>query len=237
MKFKNKEKKRVIVILGPPGSGKGTQGVLLAEKLNAFYFETSALIEKTLFSASKDSFFLINGKKYFLKDQERLWKEGKLWDPEFVIFFVVKKVKELIKKGESIIFSGSPRTLFEAEKLMPLLKKYYGKENIDVILFDLPDKDSIFRNSHRRICQLFRHPILFSKETEHLKRCPLDGSLLMKRALDKSEIIKKRLKEYRERTLPIIDYLKKEGFGVIKIDARPSPSQIFETVLKKLKIK
>ncbi|MGB9598595.1 MAG: adenylate kinase family protein [Minisyncoccales bacterium] len=237
MRFKKKGEKRVIIILGPPGAGKGTQAILLAELLRAFHFETSAIIEKEINQRKENEFVVINKKKYSFKEQKKLWLEGKLVDPQFVVFFVLKKVKELIQEGKSIIFSGSPRTVYEAKRLIPLLKKNYLKENIRVIFFLLKEKDSIFRNSHRRICQLFRHPILFSLETAKLKKCPLDGSLLLKRELDKPEVIKKRLKEYQERTLPLIDYFKKQGIKIFEIDASPSPAEIFEKIVKKLSLK
>jgi len=234
MKFKDK---RVIIILGPPGSGKGTQAILLAERLNAFYFETSSILEREFQKAKEQDFVIVNKKKYFLREQKKLWLEGKLVEPEFVTFLVLKKVKELIKEQKSIIFSGSPRTVYETERLIPLLKKHYPEKNIKVVLFLLGEKDSIFRNSHRRICQLLRHPILYSLETKNLKKCPLDGSLLLKRELDNPEVIKKRLKEYRERTLPLLDCFSKYKIKIVRIDASPSPALVFENILKKLSLK
>ena len=234
MKFKDK---RVIIILGPPGSGKGTQAILLAERLNAFYFETSSILEGEFQKAKEQDFVIVNKKKYFLREQKKLWLEGKLVEPEFVTFLVLKKVKELIKEQKSIIFSGSPRTVYETERLIPLLKKHYSEKNIKVVLFLLGEKDSIFRNSHRRICQLLRHPILYSLETKNLKKCPLDGSLLLKRELDNPEVIKKRLKEYRERTLPLLDCFSKYKIKIVRIDASPSPAVVFENILKKLSLK
>jgi len=229
--------KKAVIILGPPGSGKGTQAVLLAEHLNAFYFETSSILEKEFQKAEKRDFVVVNKKRYFLREQKKLWLEGKLVEPEFVTFLVLKKVKELIKEQKSIIFSGSPRTVYETERLIPLLKKHYSEKNIKVVFFLLEEKDSIFRNSHRRICQLLRHPILYSLETKNLKKCPLDGSLLLKRELDNPEVIKKRLKEYRERTLPLLDCFSKYKIKIIKIDASPSPAVVFEDILKKLSLK
>ena len=103
-----------------------------------------------------------------------------------------EKIKALSKEKKGIVFAGSPRTLYEAEKILPLLEKLYGKANIKIFLLDLPLEQSIWRNSHRRICELMRHPILYNKETLKLTHCPLDGSKLIKRALDKPEVIKKR---------------------------------------------
>jgi adenylate kinase family enzyme len=132
--------------------------------------------------------------------------------------------------------SGSPRTLYEAKEVTPLLKKLYGPKNIKIVLLSVSAKESIFRNSHRRICELMRHPILYSKETAQLKKCPLDGSKLIKRkGLDDPAIIKVRLKEYRERTWPLIGYFKKEGLSVKKINGSPPPAIVFKSILKAFK--
>ena len=87
--------------------------------------------------------------------------------------------------------TGSPRTLYEGKRIIPLLKKLYGTKNIKIILIKVSAEESIFRNSHRRICELMRHPILYTKETIKLTRCPLDGSKLIRRkGLDDPETIK-----------------------------------------------
>ncbi|MCD5396537.1 MAG: nucleoside monophosphate kinase [Candidatus Pacebacteria bacterium] len=230
-----KYKSKVIIIIGPPGSGKGTQATLLADRLGLFYFETSRIIEPKIMGARPYDYVIIEGRKYYLKEEKKKWESGELWSPPFVTYWVQEKIKELAEKEEGIVFAGSPRTLYEAERIMPLLNKLYGKKNIKIILFTLSAKTSIFRNSHRRICELLRHPILYNEETKNLTKCPLDGSKLIRRKkLDDPETIKIRIKEYKERTLPIIDYFKKKGYKVKKISAAPPPAVIFRKILNYL---
>jgi adenylate kinase family enzyme len=83
-----------------------------------------------------------------------------------------------------------------------------------------------------------RHPILSTKkEFLKLKYCPLDGSRLVKRgSLDKAETIKVRLKEYKERTFPLVEYFKKRKIKIKKVDALPPPAIVFENILKTIKI-
>lgn len=229
-------KKLVIILMGPPGSGKGTQAELLAEKLNLYYFETSKILEEEFKKGSGK--YKIEGKEYSVLKEKKLWLGGKLCSPPFVTFLVQKKIKELFKEGKNLILSGSPRTLYEGERIVPLIKKLYGQKNIKIILLEISPEETIFRNSHRRICQLMRHPILWLKENEKLKKCPLDGSRLLKRkGLDDPETIKVRLKEYKERTFPLIEYFKKENLKVIKVNGSPPPAIVFEIILRKLKIK
>jgi adenylate kinase len=226
---------KVIILMGPPGAGKGTQAELLAEKLNLFHLETSKILEERFREKIKGE-ILIEGKKYSFSKEKKLWEEGKLCSPPFVTYLIIEKIKELKKAGKNLVLSGSPRTLYEAERVIPVLEKLYGRKNIRCFFLDISPEETIFRNSHRRICELMRHPILYLKENEKLKRCPLDGSRLIKRGrLDKPETIRVRLKEYKERTLPVIEYLKKRKIKVDKINGSPPPAIVFENILKKLK--
>jgi len=224
---------KVIIVMGPPGAGKGTQAELLAEKLNLYYLETSKVLEANIMKAKKGDYVIAEGKKYSLLEEKRNWESGKLVSPILTAFWMREKIKTLAKENQNLVLAGSPRSLDEGKRIIPLLKKLYGSKNIKIILLGISAKETIFRNSHRRICQLMRHPILYSAQTLKLKRCPLDGSKLVKRgSLDKPETIKIRLKEYKERTFPLIDYFKKEGLKVTKINGSPPPAIVFKNILK-----
>ena len=163
-------------------------------------------------------------------------KNGILCSPHFVSYLVKQKIKKLHKFGENLVFAGSTRTLYEGKQIMPLLEKLYGKKNIKIILIEVPAKETIFRNSHRRICSLMRHPILYTKETKNLKICPLDGSKLVKReGLDAPATIKVRLEEYKKRTLPLEIYFKERKLKVEKINGVGPVAIIFERILKALR--
>ena len=230
------KKPLVIIILGPPGSGKGTQAELLAEKFDLYHFETSEIIEKNLATAKKGDFVKIGNKKYFLSEEKKLREKGKWMSPPLIAFWVKNKIKELAKEGKGIVFSGSPKTLHEAEEVTPLLKKLYGALNIEIILIEQKPEVSIWRNSHRRICELLRHSILYTEETAKLKKCPFDGSKLVFREDSDPKVIKSKLKEYQERTLPVIDYLKRQGLKVKEVNGEQSVADVFKDILKALKI-
>ncbi len=227
----------VIILIGPPGCGKGTQAELLADKLNLFYFETSKIIEQNVMSAGKNDFVVVDGKKYSLTHERNLWTSGILCTPKVVSYWVKNKFKELAGEGKNLVIAGSPRTLLEGKEVMPLLKKLYGNGAIKIVEIALSPEQTIWRNQRRRICELMRHPVLSTRE-EFLKltHCPLDGSKLMKRkGLDDPETIKTRLKEYKERTFPLIRYFKKEGFRVKKINGEQSVEEVFKGILKILR--
>lgn len=232
----NKKNKSIIILLGPPGSGKGTQGTLLAEKLGLYYFETSRILEESFRFENQEEVIEIEGEKYFpRREKEENWKTGNLCSPPFVAYLIKKKIGEISKEGKWIVMSGSPRTIYEGERVIPLLNEAFGSENIKAILIEISAENTIFRNSHRRICELMRHPILYSNETKNLEHCPLDGSKLVRReGLDDPETIKNRLKEYNDRTYPLVEYFEKQGLKVIKINGEQPVADVYSDILKEL---
>jgi adenylate kinase len=232
MKVFNKQK--VIIIMGPPGSGKGTQAELLAEKFNLYHLETSEIIEKNFANIKKTDFVKVGGQKYFLSEERKLRQSGKLMSPPLIFFWLKEKIKTLVKEVKKIVLSGSFKTLYEAEQLTPFFKKIYGTPNIKVILIKQKPEVSIWRNSRRRICELMRHSILYSKETAELKTCPFDGSKLMHREDSNPEVIKGKFKEFQERTVPVIDYFRKQGVKVKEINGEQPVADVFKDVLKAL---
>lgn len=226
---------KAIILIGPPGSGKGTQANLLAESFNLTHIETSKILEKKIMNAKSSDSIIADGKKYSFLYEKKLWEKGILCSPPFVVALMIQEIKELARQGKSIVFSGSPRTLYEAEKEVPVLKKLYGIKNIFIFEIKLSAEESIKRNSSRRICSLMRHPILWSKETAALKKCPFDGSKLIRRTLDDPKVIKVRLKEFKERTMPILLFLKKEGITIKKINGEQPVGGVFKEIVKKAK--
>ena len=224
--------KQVVIIFGPPGAGKGTQSELLSDKLGYFYFETSKALEKAFNSDDKKDYD-IEGEIYTMAGEKQKWKTGELMSPPFVTQIVKENITSIFNEGKSLIMAGSPRTLYEVEREMPFLDNLYGKENVRIILLDVGAEETISRNSHRKICELMRHSILFNNETENLTICPLDGSKLVKRiGLDDAETIKVRLKEYAERTLPMIEYFEKNNYKVNRIDGGQSVAEVFDGILQ-----
>lgn len=233
--MKRSNSSSAIIILGPPGSGKGTQAELLAEKLDLYHLETSEVIEKNLRNIKRGDFVKVEGKKYYLAEEKRMRERGILMSPPLITFWMKEKIAGLAREGKGIVTSGSPRTIYEGKGLVPLLKKLYGSKNVKVFLIEIGTKESIFRNSHRRSCELMRHPILYTKETVRLRKCPIDGSKLIVRKDDAPETIKLRLKEYKERTIPLLGLLKAYGLKIKKINGEQSVSGVFKNVLKEFK--
>jgi len=228
--------KKVIIIFGAPGAGKGTQAELLSESLGFYHLESSKVLERCFKNENPEKTFSIDGKNYNVGEEIENWKKGILTSPPFVTFLMMKEFRKLAEQDESFILSGSPRTIYEVEKEIPALSEIYGKENIKVLLLEITAQTTIFRNSHRKICELMRHSILFNDETEKLTKCPLDGSDLVRRKdLDDPETIKVRIKEYEERTLPMVEYFEKNNIKVHKINGEQYVADVHKDILKSLK--
>ena len=227
--------KQVVILFGQPGAGKGTQAEILSDKTGYYHFESSKVIEACFKNEEPEKIFEIEDNSYKVDDERKRWEAGLLNSPPFVVFLMAEKIKDLAKDGKSIIFSGSPRTVYEAEKEIPLFKELYGQENIRFVMLEISAETTIFRNSHRRICELIRHSILFSEETEKLTKCPLDGSDLVKRkGLDDLETIKKRIEIYKEQTHPVLEIIEKEGLKLHKVNGEQSVADVHKDVFNSL---
>lgn len=228
------DNKKAIIILGAPGSGKGTQANLLAEKFGFYHLETSKLIEKAFENFKSGDFIEADGEKYYFEKEKERYDTGELNSFSFVLYLIEKVVEETIESGKGIIFSGSPRTFDEAEKFFPFLMGLLSQENIKIFFLSLDVDDSVWRNSNRRVCELMNHSILYLEENKNLTRCPLDGSKLVKRSLDVPETIRKRFAVFERDTLPVLDYLKEQGLEFLEVDGRNSVADVFADILKAL---
>lgn len=223
---------KVIIVYGPPGSGKGTQSRLIAERFNMVNFDTGSYIKRLVYHPKNK-----NDKK--IEEQRELMEQGFLTDPVWVLGVVKKGVQEIYKSGSGIVLSGSPRTMFEAfgngktKGLIDILIARYGKKNIHIFELTVSEEEAIKRIKTRSICNLCQSPIL--GEYSELKTCPFCGSDLYKRRDDKVELIQTRFKEYLNRTKPILKELEKRGFKVDHINGRQMPYKVFMNIKKLIK--
>ena len=222
------QEKIAVALYGLPGSGKGTQANLVANKYGLVNFDTGRYLETLWYDPKRQNDPIV-------KRERKLFEEGKLNTPSFVLAEVAKAVSKLAKKGHGVVFSGSPRTMPEAETLIPLLEKLYGRDGVNFFLLDVDPRDTLERNGKRLLCSVCRTPLLVKYYPKgKAKYCPACGGSLYKRSLDNIKIIPKRIEEYQTRTAPILKFLKKCGHKVIKVNGRPAPYLVFEKIDKVL---
>ncbi len=219
-----KREKIVVAVYGLPGSGKGTQANLIANTFGLINFDTGKMLESIWYDPKRQ-------KDPVVKRERKIFEDGGLNTPSFVLNEVKQKSTAFAKKGHGIVFSGSPRTMYEAEGLIPTLEKLYGRENLFFFLLNVDPKDSLKRNSARLLCTKCKTPLMaLYYPSKSPKYCPMCAGPLYKRTLDDPKIIPKRLEEYKERTWPIISFLKKQKHKVITLDGRKEPYKIFEQI-------
>jgi adenylate kinase len=220
--------KRVVFVMGPPGSGKGTQAELVSGKFKLFHFDSGRILE---------DIFHFSGEVHDpeLQKERELFDAGKLNSPVFVLKKFKERVAELDTMDMGIIFSGSPRTEYEAFDgkegggLVDELETRYGKDAITVCLLEVPEEVSVQRNSNRMLCSVCGSPIL-SIEGIEVTRCPFCAGELRKRVLDNPETMKTRLNEYHERTEPVLKGLEERGHTINRIDGSKLPFEVFEQI-------
>ncbi|OGN01480.1 MAG: hypothetical protein A3G51_03630 [Candidatus Yanofskybacteria bacterium RIFCSPLOWO2_12_FULL_43_11b] len=221
-------KKWAVFLIGPPGSGKGTQADLLAERFGLVHIQTSKLGEAKI----NDSELIKNDPE--VAEVKRLYDKGELFPPPWTVKIVLEKAQELADKEQGTIFSGSPRTIYEVEQELPYFENLYGKENIKVVNIKINEEESIIRNSSRRVCKASGHPIPNFEKFKNILVCPQDGSEIITRGLDTPETIKTRNEVYHRRTEPIFNFLEKSGYKVIEINGEQSIENVFKDILQEI---
>lgn len=224
--------KQVIIFIAPPGAGKGTQAEELAKRSGLIHLETSKIIEEKIQNADPNDIEM--------QVEKQKWTSGQLITPAKVAQWFIEKLKELAAMGKGLIFSGSPRTLYEAKNEIPELESLYGEENIKIFNINLSEEESIKRNSARRICQANRHPVPrgdYDPKFKEITVCPWDGSPIITRALDKPEIIRERYRVYKTETEPVLDYLRRRGYKIIEINGEQPIEKVTEDIIKNLEIR
>lgn len=188
-----------LILLGPPGAGKGTQSVVLAKTYNIPHISTGDILRESVKS----------GQALGLKAKSFMDK-GELVPDEVVVGIVAERLKkDDTKKG--YILDGFPRTVKQGEELDKALKSMNSAIDM-VIYFDTSAKTAIERLTGRRVCKAcgFNYHI---KNIPPKKEgvCDKCGGELFQRPDDKEETVLNRLKVYESQTAPLINYYSKSG--------------------------
>jgi len=213
-----------IILLGPPGAGKGTQAQLLVKNHGFRQVSTGDILREAV----------KNGTELGIKAKEYMDK-GELV-PDSIILELIEDVIYRQKSGEkNVIFDGFPRTVVQAEGLDKLLKKYSDKLD-SAILLKVDNEELIKRLTSRRVCPECNTVYnLITSPPKKDELCDICGSKLIQREDDRPETVRNRLRVYRKQTEPLIEYyLKKE---ILKeVDASRSPQEVFTSVVRALKL-
>ena len=186
-----------LILLGPPGAGKGTQAKLLAEQLRIPHISTGDILREAVHQGSS------LGKKI-----KKFVQSGELVPDDIVVAVVSERLKRPDAQG-GFILDGFPRTLQQAEELNAALARLPVAIDL-VIYFETAPEVSIKRLSGRRVCKNCGanfHLLTMRPKKEGI--CDDCGAKLFLRVDDQEQTVKKRLAIYRKQTASLIDYYKK----------------------------
>lgn len=207
-----------IILLGLPGSGKGTQAALLSQKLNLFYLATGDLSRE------------------WAKKDERIRKiveSGELIPEKEMTDYVMNYLKKNVPLEQGILFEGFPRFVSQFLDYENWLLTR-GQKIDYVFSLDIDEEKTIQRISARRICEKCdRVYNLITEPPPTPEKCECGGNLIQRKD-DKIETIKVRYKFYKDNTQKLVDYLDSEK-RLIHINADRPVEVIFQDIVSRLK--
>ena len=209
-----------LILLGPPGAGKGTQAKMMIEEFGIPQISTGDILR----SEVKDGTAL--GKK-----AKSYMDAGDLVPDELILEMVKNRVaQDDCKKG--FILDGFPRTIPQAEGLSPILKQI-GKELDAVIAIEVDDEELVKRLTARWMSRSGKiYNMIFNPPPPEL----IESGEVFQRDDDKEATVRNRLKVYKEKTEPLIEYYKSKNL-LMSIPGIGGPELVFKTMKQKINAK
>lgn len=204
-----------ILLIGPQGSGKGTQAKILIERSGLFYVESGEMLRE----ASKTNATI-----------EKIMSEGKLMPDDITFSAVMDKIEKEIPNKDNILFDGFPRSVAQYEMLSTWLLGF-GKKIDVAILINIPDEESIKRLSARRKCSSCGKiwNLVTVPKPPSPDKCECGGDLIQRKD-DTPEAIKVRLEAYHSTTDKLVDLLKEKGI-LLEVDGTKQIDEVTKQIV------
>jgi adenylate kinase len=202
-----------LILLGPPGAGKGTQAERLVDDFDLPYYATGDILRAAVKEGTELG-----------REAKRHMDHGELVPDELITQVVVERLGSE-EAQDGFLLDGFPRTLPQAEALGQALDRL-GRSLTAAILIDASDDEVVRRISGRRICVKSGH--VYHVEFDPPKNegiCDQDGSRLVQRDDDRPETVEKRLAVYHRQTKPVIEWYSERSL-VRRFDGDRSPEDV-----------
>jgi adenylate kinase len=203
-----------LILLGPPGAGKGTQAERLQEDFPLAYVATGDILR----AAVKEGTELGTEAKAYMD-------RGELVPDDVIIGVILDRLAES-DTADGFLLDGFPRTAKQAEALDEALS-HVDRRLSAALLIDVPEDDIVRRLSGRRICPNGHVYHVEHNPPKQEGRCDVDGEELRQREDDREETIRKRLQVYRDQTSPLIDYYDERDI-LHRFDGTRSPTEVHD---------
>lgn len=216
----NQTEPKVVILLGPPGSGKGTQAVKLSKELNIPHISTGDLFRANV----KNNTDLGKKAKQYID-------AGQLTPDDLVIDMLFDRVSQP-DAAHGYLLDGFPRTIQQAEELD---KRLAGKSKVVVLNLDVPDELIVKRVSGRLLCKEGHIHNKYFAPPKVEGKCDTCGSELSQRPDDKAEVVLERLKVYHQQTKPLEEYYRSKKL-LKTVDGTVEPEQVYQQLLNALEV-
>lgn len=201
-----------IILLGAPGSGKGTIAELISNDFGLPHISTGVLLREEIAKGTETG-----------KIAKKLLDKGNLFPDDLMIEIVKERIQQKDCKN-GFVFDGFPRTLFQAQQLAKITKIDY------VFLLKITEKEIVARLTNRVVCSKCK--AVYNKNNYTKNTCEKCGGELIIRDDDTLEVIKKRIEVYKAESAPIIQFYQNQ---IIEVEFAKTPSQFYAPVRAFLK--
>jgi adenylate kinase len=206
-----------LILLGPPGAGKGTQAERLREDFDVAYIATGDILRKAVAEETE------LGKK-----AKEYMNNGDLVPDEVIIGVILEEVESEAAQ-DGFLLDGFPRTVDQAEALDEALARL-DRRLTAVLLIDAPADEVVRRLSGRRMCAKSGHVYnVHTDPPKHDEVCDQDGSRLVQRDDDREETVRKRLDVYQRQTAPLIRFYEDRDL-LKRFDGTRSPTEVHDHI-------
>jgi adenylate kinase len=213
--------RKIIVLLGPPGAGKGTQAEILRDQLKLTHVSSGDLFRENV------------GKQTDLGKLAKSYMDRGELVPDDVTIAMVKDRISRPDCDNGVLLDGFPRTPAQADALCVMLNEL-GEEVSVVPYISAPPNVLIERLSGRWTCQAAGHIYHIKNKPPKVPGiCDEDGSELYQRDDDKAETVANRIRVYLDKTAPLIDYYKQRGL-LIELDGTLPPEMVSQQIMAKV---
>lgn len=207
-----------ILLMGPPGAGKGTQAGRLAEELRVPHIATGDMLRAEVASGSE------------LGKKARSYMDAGEYVPDDLVIAMLSERISRADARRGFVLDGFPRTLPQARALTDRL----GNEDLDVVVYlEVPETEIVRRISGRRSCPQGHVYHVEDNPPETEGTCDVDGEPLYQREDDGEEVVRNRLRVYREQTQPVVEFYRGKGL-LREVDGTGHPDEVQKRILEVL---